>query len=87
MCGDALARDVGFVGTRNVARHLLGWALGLGRSDCRTDVMWEENFIYWSGYSPDVDLEISDCGLAGIRAIYSAPTCAEIPHFISCTCP
>lgn len=85
MCGDALRQNVPFAGTRNVARHLLGLGMGLSYSDCAADVMNRQNF--WGGYSPTVDLEISDCDLAGIDAIYSAPSCEQIPPSITCPCP
>jgi hypothetical protein len=85
MCGDALGQNVRFAGTRNVARQLLGVGLGLAHSDCAADVMNGQN--RWGGYSPTVDLQISDCDLAGIEAIYSAPSCEQIPPSITCPCP
>ena len=85
ICGDALRQKVPLAGTRNVARHLLGLGMGLSYSDCATDVMNAQNYL--GGYSPTVDLEISDCDLAGIDAIYSAPSCEQIPPSITCPCP
>jgi len=72
--------------THNLALHVLGHALGLGESDCATTVMGLHHV--WNEWDiPDEPLLISECDLAGVAAVYTAPGCGQIPNSISCACP
>ena len=81
-------RAEGYPQTRNLARHLVGHALGLGdiagpNAGTIQDAMrpmgtWES--------IPATDLAISECDLDGIAAVYSAASCEQIPSSVAFDC-
>lgn len=86
-----LAADVGSARTRNLARHLIGHAVGLGdvtcssgSSPCTADLM--DTGHVWSEI-PDTDIGISDCDLLGIAVVYDPNfSCGQILTSIPYTC-
>jgi hypothetical protein len=82
LSGKAFGQYFSGAGTRNVARHELGHALGLGHSDDPNDLMYaaaESSEIF-----DNVDVRISACDINGIDAIYPLPTYCTIPDSITC---
>jgi predicted Zn-dependent protease len=82
LSGKAFGQSFSNAGTRNVARHELGHVFGLGHNSDPNDLM------YATADSADIygntDEPISQCDVDGLHAIYSAPSCNEIPDSINC---
>ena len=82
LSGKAFGQNFSDAGTRNVARHELGHALGLGHSDDLNDLM------YASAESSDIfgniDQPISDCDKKGLDDIYPLPPNCNIPDSTNC---
>lgn len=82
LSGKAFGQKFSDAGTRNVARHELGHALGLGHSDDPNDLMYgaaESSEIFGN-----VDVLISGCDIKGIDAIYPLPNLCAIPGSVTC---
>lgn len=82
LSGKAFGQNFSSAGTRNVARHELGHALGLGHSDDPNDLM------YATADSSEIfgeeDVPISNCDINGIDAIYPLPEYCTISDSIEC---
>lgn len=82
LSGKAFGENLSSSGTRNVARHELGHALGLGHCNDYSDLMYataDSSEIFGN-----TDVPISDCDIDGIDAIYPLPTYCTIPDSITC---
>jgi predicted Zn-dependent protease len=82
LSGKAFGQNFSSAGTRNVARHELGHALGLGRSDDPNDLM------YASAESTDIfgdtDVLIATCDTSGLAELYPSPNACAIPDSVTC---
>jgi predicted Zn-dependent protease len=82
LSGRAFGQNFSSAGTRNVARHELGHALGLGHSDDSNDLM------YASAESAEIfgntDVPISACDIDGLQEIYPLPNNCAIPASVTC---
>jgi predicted Zn-dependent protease len=82
LSGRAFGTSFSSTGTRNVARHELGHALGLGHSDDPLDLMYaaaESSEVFG-----ETNVPISVCDKNGLDAIYPLPTVCAIPDSVSC---
>ena len=82
LSGKAFGLHLSDAGTRNVARHELGHAFGLGHSDDDTDLMFP-TFDTAQVFGTS-DVSISSCDLKGIDAIYPLPTVCNLPASVTC---
>lgn len=82
LSGKAFGQNFSSAGTRNVARHELGHALGLGHGDDPSDLMYataESSEIFG-----DDDVMPSQCDKKGIDAVYPVPADCDIPSSVTC---
>lgn len=82
LSGKAFGQRLSSAGIRNVTRHELGHALGLGHSDDPDDLMYATADS--EEVSGDVDVYPSACDLKGIDAIYPLPGDCSIPDYVEC---
>jgi|RhiMetdeSRZDD1v2_1073273.scaffolds.fasta_scaffold14665_7 predicted Zn-dependent protease len=85
LSGKAFGAALSSTGTRNVARHEIGHALGLGHSDDEDDLMYPT--FETQQVVDNIDRPISQCDKKGLEAIYPLPTTCNaiaIPDSISC---
>jgi len=83
LSGKAFGDAISDAGTRNIARHEIGHALGLRHSDDPNDLMHPT--FESPEFLGDIDLPISQCDKNGLEAIYPLPTpCSAILDSISC---
>jgi predicted Zn-dependent protease len=82
LSGRAFGQSFSSIGTRNVARHELGHALGLGHSDGPIDLMYaaaESSEVFG-----ETEVLVSPCDKDGLEAIYPLPATCAIPDSVSC---
>ncbi len=82
---NALGRPLGVEDFRNIARHEIGHALGLGHSTSKTDLMYYAYDFAEVGY----DIYPSVCDASALLAIYygdgfGEPNAEEVPIFYQC---
>ena len=83
LSGKAFGQAFSSTGTRNVARHEIGHALGLGHSDDPNDLMHPT--FESTEFLGNVDVPISQCDQNGLETVYPLPTnCSTIPDSVSC---
>ena len=78
--GEVYGKEFSGAGTRNVARHEFGHALGLGHSDDPSDLMYP--VFECPDVFDDYDVMISDYDVDGLDAIYPLHKRFPLPDFL-----
>ncbi|MEW6570882.1 MAG: matrixin family metalloprotease [Nitrospirota bacterium] len=82
LSGKAFGENLSSAGIRNVARHELGHAFGVGHCDDPKDLMYataDSSEIFGNS-----DVYIADCDINGIDAVYPLPVFCTLPDSVAC---